>query len=450
MTQGIVDDGEFKLNRVLIANRGELARRLIRHYKKCGVETVAVFCEPEAEDPYLDEADYATYLNGDTVAATYMDSARIVGAAIDAACDAIHPGYCFLAERAEFFARALSANVAVIGAAAETIARVVDRGRLFRIAKDLEIPLIPSTPTLEDDSDGIEAGVALGLPLFVKAVHGGALHRVGQWESLPEAVRGTRELARFATGVSEIYLESAVDIHRHIGTIIVADRHGGCVYLGHLDGSLQVNYRTWVEEAGPHVAGNLDETLGIAAVKLARAVEWVGVGCVRWAVTKHGDFYLLGFSGRLTTGYSLVEAVTDIDLIELQDKMVIRSEHLAFMQSSLAVKRCGIQTRVLHVDPGTLSRPDGKLTELDVSGDMLVEMGGAAGQQCTEETEPLLTKITVTAPTRTAAIVQASAAINDLRVSGPPTNVEVLRAVFRDPDYWKGDWGVSTLSEFLP
>lgn len=451
-------EGQVKVTRVLIANRGEIARRLIRHYAEQGVETCVVFSEADAEQPYLDDADYAVYLNGRTVAETYMDAGRVVSAAMDAGCDAIHPGTCFLAEHLDLYDLAHRSNIAVIGADPRALPLVVDRAKLRGVARKLNLPVIPSSEVLSVDDDGMEAAARIGAPLYVKAVQGGGLWRVDDLSALPDALAAVREMARLSSGDPAVYLERAVEARRQVGTVIVADRQNTCVHLGETDGSLEFasargssgesHYCTWVEEAGNGVAPELREQLGQAAVALARAVRWVGVGKVRWALTPHGGFYLLGFSARLTTGYDLVEEVHGVDLLQAQFT-ALAGEPLGWEQADVAPAVHGLQLRIFHIDPRTRTRPEGVLERLVLPDGVRAEVGVEERSICTADTEPLVVKLNITAPTRHAAVVRAKAALEELIVEGIPTNAAVLRDLVGRKLFWDGDYGVGTLAALV-
>jgi acetyl-CoA carboxylase biotin carboxylase subunit len=432
------------IKRVLIANRGEIASRLIGFYEGLGVETVAAFSEPDAEAPYLDDADFAVYLNGRTVHETYLHPQRVVSAALDAGCDAIHPGTCFLAEHVDFYAAATNANVAIYGCDPTQIARLSDRAHVRAVAQALKLPMIPASDPLADDDTGVGAAAQLGFPLFVKSVAGGALARVESLDDVEEAVREVRKLAAGVSGDPRVYLERAVDDQRHIGVTIVADRHGNVVHLGCMDGSLEVRYHTWVEELGPEVAPDVAERIAAASVALAKALEWTGVGKARWAVTPDGGWYLLGFSARLAAGYGLVEDVHGVDLLASQ-KMGLEGDPIPWTQGDAVFKRHGIQVRVHHVCAEDLTRPEGTLGKLVLPEGVRCDVGVAEGLVCTPHSEPVIVKLTATAPTRQAAIVKMRKALDDLVVEGVETNLDVLRALFGDEAFWEGRYDVRTL-----
>lgn len=442
------------VQRVLIANRGEIARRLIRFYKSIGIETVAAFSEPDVEQPCVQEADYPVYLTGKTVAETYLDPQKVVSACLDAGCEAIHPGYCFLAERVDFIQMALNANVGVIGSDPRSIWRAVDRFELRKHARELGIPLIPASPPLDPGDDGVAIGAQLGFPLFVKATGGGVIRRVEHQADLPAAVEAVREGAKLITGESSIYLERAVDRLRSIGTTVVRDRHGTTVHLGETDTSLEYDFHTWVEETGESFVNHeLHGRLGAAAVELANHIEWIGVGRVRWALVPGGGWYLLGFSARLTTGYDLTEQVLGIDLIQTQHRVHVLGEALGWTQDDVKPTRHGIQLRILTHDPdqpdlvanGTIERivlPEGEHVE--------AVTGTAEGQPCNPDTDPLLAKITVSGPTRHAALVRARAALAELIIEGVPTNQAFLIRLLADEGVWRGEYDTATVARMLP
>lgn len=432
------------IKRVLIANRGEIAARLVAFYRDLGLETVAAFSEPDAEQPYLDDADFAVYLNGATVQETYMQPERIVSAALDAGCDAIHPGTCFLAEHVDFYVAATAANVAVYGCDPTTIDRMADRSHVRAVANTLQVPMIPASDPLDDGDDGIAAAAQLGFPLFVKSVAGGALARVEAIDGVQEAVHEVRKLARVVSGDPRVYLERAVDDQRHIGVTLVGDRQGNVIQLGCMDGSLEVRYHTWVEELGAEVGGALAERIANASVRLAKALKWTGVGKARWAVTPDGGWYLLGFSSRLAAAYGLVEDVHGVDLLASQ-KMGLEGDPIPWTQEDAVLQKHGIQVRVHHVRASDLTRPTGTLGKLVLPEGVRCDVGVTEGLVCTPDSEPVIVKLTATAPTRQAAIVKMRKALDDLIIEGVETNVPTLRALFGNPAFWENQYDVQTL-----
>lgn len=436
------------MHRVLLAGRGELTMRLIRSFRERGVESVSVFSEPEMDQPWVEEADYSVYLNGAEVGTTYLDAQRLISAAHDAGAEAIHPGYCFFAERADFVAAANAANLRVIGMSREDLELVADRFAIRGAAEQLGIPTLPAA-AVPPGEDGLEQAIPLGLPLYVKAVAGGVVLRVDDYDELPGAVRHARRQSAWLTGDDSVYLSAGMPQLRQLATTVVRESGGEAYALGHSDKSVQLRFRSWVEELGTEVApGDQGQAMRRAAVRLVEALDLSGIVRVRWAADHHGGWWLLGVSGRLTTGYSLTECVFDVDLIDAQLRMA-EGEPLGWEGADTLPTRHGIQLRLLHVDPADgISRPEGTLTRLELPR-AHSQVGVAVGQRCTAETEPLIATLVVTAPTRKAAVVKARAALEAVRLEGIVSNVEVLKRVVEDKRFWNGTYDVHLVDDHL-
>lgn len=436
------------LERVLVAHRGATARRLVRHYRQRGVETCVVFSEADADQPYLDEADYAVYLNGRSAASTYLDPERVVAAAMDAGCDAIHPGTGPLAEEASFHAMAHHANVAVIGCDPAVLPRIVDPAALAATARELSLPAVPVSAPLAPEDDGMLEAARIGAPLRVVPLGGGASRLVRDLAELPGALDAVRGEAVRAAGDPRVRLERAVEVHREVGAVVIADRHGRCDVLGLHDTTLGHDGATWVAEAGPELFPDLRDALCRASEALARAVGWVGVGEVRWALGPRGAWFLRGFAGRLPDAYDLVEEVWGVDLVEAQFDAVSGGE-LRWAPGALAPRGHGVQLRVLHLDPATGARHEGVLEALELPAGALAERGVDAGCACSPDSEPLLARVTVLAPTRGAAVVKAKAAAEAVDARGVPTNLADLRALLGGEAVWRGEHDAHTVERLL-
>lgn len=434
------------IQRVLIANRGEIALRLIRYFKDQGIETISVFSEPDVDQPWVEEADYSVYLNGRTVAETYLDARRVVSAAMDAGADAIHPGYCFLADRPEFYEMCESANLLAYGAGRELLARAGDRIAVREIGTALGLDVVPGSDVLTSSTDVVAEAVQTGFPLYVKAQHSSACRRVESLEGLGQGIGELQQATR-----DSVFLERAIDRLRYVSVVVVGDDEVGSVPLGLVDSSVRVRQQTWIEELSPEVvSGEFGLAIQGASVALADQLEWRGVGRVRWAVSG-GSVFLIGFTPRLPTGYSLTEAVHGLDLIDVQCQ-TLTGGHLGWGHLDTQPTRSGLQLRIIHTpEPGTEQRREGELTQLDLpeSEGIIVEAGTAQGMVLGPDTEPLIAKITVLAPTRQAAIVKARTALATVAIQGVDNNVDALLAVLDDPDYWSGDLHLDTLPAVL-
>lgn len=438
------------MNRVLLAGRGEFTLRLIEEYRRRDVETCTVFSEPEVEAPWVDAADYAVYLNGATVADTYLHAQRIISAAHDAGATVIHPGYCFFAERPDFVAAANAANLRVVAPERSALERIADRFTVRRVAQALDIPVIPASAPIPKGEDALERATELGLPLYIKAVAGGVVLRVDCYEEVESLVREARRRAELITGSPAIYLSARVPDVRQIGTTVVREGGDRAYVLGHHDKSAQVRFRTWIEELGPHVLpARLSERMRDASKRLIEALQIDGVLRVRWAVDRSGGFWLLGVSGRITTGYTLSEAVHGIDLVETQLRLA-EGEPLAWSGAETEPTRHGVQIRLLHVDPlDGIGRPPGVLEALELPEGVASSVGVAVGQACSDQTEPLLASLTVVGPTRHAALVKARSALEGVRIEGIANNLDVLKRVFEDRVFWEGAYDSHVIDPHL-
>ncbi|MCO4743623.1 MAG: hypothetical protein KC912_02465 [Proteobacteria bacterium] len=433
------------IKRVLIANRGEIARRLIQFFKDRDIETVAVFSEPDVDQPWVEEADYAVYLNGRTVAETYLNADRVVAAAMDSAVDAIHPGYCFLADRPEFYALTDAANLFVYGAGSSLLSVAGDRLAVREAGRELGLDVVPGSDVLTNESDLVAEAVAVGFPLYVKAQHSSRARRVEALQDLPAALTSMQE-----EKLDGLFLERAIDRLRYVSVVVVGDDEIGSMPLGAVESSVRVRQQTWVEELGPEVVeGDLGLGLQGASVALADQLEWRGVGRVRWALSG-GTAFLIGFTPRLPTGYSLTEAVHGLDLLEVQLN-TINGQHLGWGHLDTQPTRQGLQLRLIHGDADGV-RTEGTLSNFTLpqsEGGLLVETGLEAGLLLGPDTEPLLAKITVLAPTRQAAIVKARSALAKVEVEGVASNLEALHALLEDMAYWEGEVDLDTLPRIL-
>lgn len=432
------------IERVLIANRGEIASRLIRHFKAAGVETVSVFSEPDVEQPWVEEADFSVYLNGKTVAETYLDADKVVGAAMDAGADAVHPGYCFLADSPEFYSLCENANLFAFGAGSALLDTAGDRVAVRDLGRQLELDVVPGSEVLTNDMDIVAEAVQVGFPLYVKAQHSSQCIRVEKLADLGDALGALQERTKDA-----VFLERAIDRLRYISVVVVGDDEIGSVPLGIVDSSIRAHQQTWIEEMGPEVVpGEFGLAIQGASVAIADHLGWRGVGRVRWALSG-GTVFLIGFTPRLPTGYSLTEAVHGLDLIEVQEKTLVGG-HLGWGHLDTQPNRAGIQLRLFHVpDASTGERAEGEIMSfvMPEGEGLVVETGTMEGMLHGPDTEPLLAKITVLASNREAAIIKARSALDHVKLEGLAHNLEALCAVLDDERFRAGDYHLDTLRE---
>jgi acetyl/propionyl-CoA carboxylase alpha subunit len=409
-------DEVFRLERVLIAHRGAMARRLASFYRSRGVETVMAFSEPDADASWLDEADYDAYLNGASLQDTYLHVERVVSAAMDAGCDAVHPGNGFLAERPELYVRANNANLAILGADPTVVAHAVDRTIQRARAEKLGLSVLPASRALPDGDDGVAAAMAVGLPLWVRSTLGPRLQRVADVAALPEAVASARQRAAALVGDDSVCLERDVGDAEQLSTTVVVDRKGRAYALGtSVARAAGPGGTTWIEELGPELG---EPRLTQASQELLSGMRWVGPATVRW-VRPGSTTFFQSVSMRLVTAFDLTEAVQGIDLLAAQHAALV-GDDLGWPDEVAPPRRYGLQARLLHLGgEGVL-----EALELPEGAALGVDEGANLGPH----TEPLLAKITVVADTRQQAVDALNEQLAQVRAEGVDTNLEGLRA----------------------
>lgn len=426
----MLDERGAELERVLIATRGPTAHRLVRFFKGLGVETVLVFGMAESEQELLDEADYASYVPGDSWEDVWLSPERILSVAMDAGCVAIHPGSCFLAEHVPFHMNALTANVLVFGPPIQVLQHVRRREHVQKLARSIGLNVVPHSDVLAEEDDGLEWAGRLGLPLVVRGVNGRAYELVSDYGELAAAVGRVRQESSLRAGCAEVYLARCVPAARFVSTVVVGDTAGEIVELGWCDSTLELGRFAHVEECGATLlASEVRQRLADQARALCKELEWVGVGRVRWLLTPDGEAFLMGISARLPTGFDLVEQVHGVDLIRAQYDVAL-GRKLHWIQPSGKGLGHGIQVRLYHAAVMGGGPAEGTLERLELPDDCHVERGVDDGTVFGNDTEPLLARITVVESDRDSAIRAIRQALEGVSVSGIPTNLEVLRGAF--------------------
>ncbi|OLE29488.1 MAG: acety-l/propionyl-CoA carboxylase subunit alpha [Actinobacteria bacterium 13_1_20CM_3_71_11] len=411
------------IRRLLVANRGEIARRVFRTCRALGIETVAVYSDPDAEAPHAREADYAVRLPGAAPADTYLRGDLIVAAAVRAGADAVHPGYGFLAENAGFAEAVLDAGLTWVGPPPKAIAAMgskVDAKRIMAAA---------GVPVLSGDT----------YPLLVKASAGGGgrgMRIVRDPAGLDEALAAARREAEAAFGDGTVFTEPYVERARHIEVQIMADAHGTVLALGERECSIQRRHQKIVEEApSPAVDDALRKRLCDAATTAARAVGYVGAGTVEFLLSPDGDFHFLEMNTRLQVEHPVTECVHDIDLVRWQ-LLVAEGEPLP---PAPPARGHAIEVRLYAEDPANGWLPStGILHRFAIDG-LRVDSGVEDGTEVGPHYDPMLAKVIAWAPTRREAARALATALVTARIHGVVTNRDLLVRVLRDEDFLAGD-----------
>jgi propionyl-CoA carboxylase alpha chain len=431
------------IRRLLVANRGEIARRVFATCRSMGVETVAVYSDADADSPHVAEADYAVHLPGNSPAATYLRGDLLIAAARKCGADAVHPGYGFLSENAEFARAVIDAGLTWVGPSPKAIAMMGSKLEAKALLAEAGVPMLPSA---------VEPEAVDTFPVLVKASAGGGgrgMRIVRDRESLAEAVAAARREAAAAFGDGTVFCERYVERARHIEVQIMADSHGNVVPLGERECSIQRRHQKIVEETpSPAVDPPLREKLCQAAIAAARAVSYVGAGTVEFLLAPNGEFFFLEMNTRLQVEHPVTECVVGVDMVRLQ-LVVAEGGPLPF-NGPPPLRGHAIEVRLYAEDPAYAWMPStGTLHRFDVPGvahtfgplpapGLRLDSGVADGSVVGVHYDPMLAKLIAWAPTRAEAARMLGGALARARIHGVTTNRDLLVRVLRHPAFLSG------------
>ncbi|MCC6642193.1 MAG: acetyl-CoA carboxylase biotin carboxylase subunit [Deltaproteobacteria bacterium] len=443
------------LRRVLIANRGEIARRVIRACRDLGVETVAVYSEADAGAPFVREADAAFPIGPSPARDSYLNAPALLVALKESGADAVHPGYGFLSENAAFADAVRDAGAIFVGPPASAIRAMGDKAAARRLMREAGVPVTPGTGLLGDADAAVAAAETLGYPVMVKASAGGGGIGMVPCEDEAQLRRGFasavgRAQASFGNGA--VYLERLVHGARHVEIQIAADAHGAVVHLFERECSVQRRHQKVIEEApAPNLAPAVRDAMGDAALRAARAIGYRNVGTLEFLLAPSGEFYFMEMNTRLQVEHPVTEWTTGVDLVQLQLRLAA-GEPLGLAQADLAQTGHAIELRLYAEDParGFLPSP-GEVTRLvwPSGADVRVDAGIEQGSKVTPFYDPLLAKLIVRGETREAAIGRGREALRTLSVEGVKTNAPLLARVLADPAFFRGEVSIHYLSRLL-
>jgi acetyl-CoA/propionyl-CoA/long-chain acyl-CoA carboxylase, biotin carboxylase, biotin carboxyl carrier protein len=427
---------------VLIANRGEIAVRVIRACRALGIRAAVVHSTPDAGALHVRMADVAVALDGSTPAATYLDGPAVIDAAKRVSADAVHPGYGFLAENAAFAADVLAADLQWIGPPPDAIRSMGDKITARATAERVGVHGVPgtrfATVAVEEVADFAEAH---GFPIVIKASAGGGgrgMRVVRAAAEIEAAVEAARREALASFGNGDVYVEKYLEWPRHVEVQVFADQHGNCVAVGERDCSVQRRHQKLIEEApAPDLSRELRIELADAAVKVAREVGYVGAGTVEFLV-ENGRCYFLEMNTRLQVEHPVTEAVFGVDLV-VEQLRVATGAKLSFAAETLAARGHAIECRINAEDPagGRFIPQSGKITQLDVphGPGLRFDTGFEVGDEISPHYDSLIGKLIAWGADRDAALRTMVGALRDLRVGGIPTTAQAQGAILEHPDF---------------
>jgi acetyl-CoA carboxylase, biotin carboxylase subunit len=437
--------------KILVANRGEIAVRIIRAARELGVRTVAVYSDADRLSPHVLLADEAYPIGPPPAAQSYLAGERLVEVALRSAAEAIHPGYGFLAERAHFIRLAEDAGLTFIGPTADAVERMGDKTAARRLMSSAGVPVVPGTKEpLADAEEAKRAAAEIGFPVLLKASAGGG----GKGMRI---VRGTAEIesafisagneARSAFGDDAVYVEKYLEGPRHIEVQILADTRGRILHLGERECSIQRRHQKMIEEApSPAITSEEREAMGLTAVAAAEAVGYRGAGTIEF-LYEDGHFYFLEMNTRIQVEHPVTELITGIDLVQWQIR-VAAGEALPFSQEEITFQGHAIECRITSEDPGNSFLPTtGRVDALEIPSGPGVRWDGgvAVGSEVGLHYDPMLAKLIVHAGSREAAIERMARALAETRVAGLETSIPFHLRVMGEPDFRAGEYDIRYL-----
>jgi propionyl-CoA carboxylase alpha chain len=440
------------ITRLLVANRGEIARRIFRSCRQAGIGCVAVFADPDAEAPHTADADSAVRLPGASPAQTYLNGPAIVAAALAAGADAVHPGYGFLAEDAGFARAVVAAGLTWVGPPADAIEAMASKIRSKELAAGAGVPVLPM---LDPES-------VTSFPVLVKASGGGGgrgMRVIGSAAELPAALAASRREAEAAFGDPTIFCEKLLPAARHVEVQVLADTRGSVWALTERDCSVQRRYQKVIEESpSPAVGPRLREDLLAAAAAITRTVGYAGPGTAEFLLTPYGQFYFLEFNTRLQVEHPVTECVHGIDLVAIQLDI---AQGIALPPRRPAATGHAIEARLYAEDPAAGYRPasgtmhtlhipdvDTRFAPTAAAAGLRLDCGIESGSEISPHYDPMFAKLIAWAPVRQAAARRLASALDRARIHGPATNRDLLVGVLRHPRFLAGQADTSLLADY--
>ncbi|HEV8305667.1 MAG TPA: acetyl-CoA carboxylase biotin carboxylase subunit [Gemmatimonadales bacterium] len=431
--------------KVLVANRGEIALRVIRACKELGISTVAVYSEADRECLHVRFADDDVCIGRAPSRDSYLNIPRLIAAAEITGADAIHPGYGFLAENAEFAEKVGASNITFIGPTPDQIRQMGDKATARKIAQKLKVATVPGSPgPVETVDDALKIAAKLGFPVIIKAAAGGGgkgMRVAADADQFPQAFNLATQEALAAFGSGEVYLEKYLARPRHIEIQIMGDTHGTVMHLCERDCSVQRRHQKLIEEApSPAVDQTLREDIGEAAVKLAESIGYVGAGTIEFLLDEDGSFYFMEMNTRIQVEHPVTEMCTNFDLVKEQIR-VAAGEPVSFVMNGNRLRGHAIECRVNAEDPARNFQPSpGLITAYHPPGGpgVRVDTHIYAGYTVPPYYDSLLAKVIVHGNTRDEALARMRQALDSFIIEGVTTTIPFLGRVMRHPDFIAG------------
>jgi acetyl-CoA carboxylase biotin carboxylase subunit len=444
------------IQKVLIANRGEIALRIVRACRELGIKTLAVYSEADVQSLHVQLADEAICIGGPRSADSYLKADRIIAAAEIADVDAIHPGYGFLSENAKFAQQCESCNIKFIGPKSKTIQMMGDKSVAKDTVKKVGVPTVPgSDGPVENESEAVKIARKIGYPVIIKAVAGGGGRgmRIAHNDiSFAKEYHVARNEAEKAFGNGSVYIEKYIEKPRHIEFQILADSHGKVLHLGERDCSIQRRHQKLIEESpSPFLTPDLRKRMGKFAVKAAEAAEYENAGTIEFLVDAKGNFYFIEMNTRIQVEHPVTEECTGIDLIK-QQLLVANGEKLAFDQSDITFEKHAIECRINAEDPARNFVPSpGTIGLYYAPGGhgVRVDSHAYSGYTIPPYYDSMIGKLICFGHDRQTAIQRTYRALNEYLIRGIKTTIPLHKAIMSDPTFIEGKATTAYMEDFF-
>lgn len=446
------------MKKILVANRGEIALRIMRSCKEMGIATVAVYSEADRSAPFVRYADEAVLIGPPPSAQSYLDMDKVLKAAQDTGAEAIHPGYGFLSENAKFARKVAEAGLIFIGPSPEAMEMMGDKLSAKEAAKKYSIPLVPgSEGAIKDPLIAESIAQKTGYPILIKASAGGGgkgMRIVNSPDELTDSIHRAMSEAESAFGDGSVFIEKFVTSPRHIEIQVLADQYGNTLHLFERECSIQRRHQKVIEEAPSSIlTAGLRSEMGACAVQVAKACNYIGAGTVEFLLDENNRFYFLEMNTRLQVEHPVTECITGLDLVKEQIK-IARGEPLKIRQEDLTINGHAIEVRVYAEDPSNNFLPDiGRITRYRVpqGPGVRVDDGYDEGMDIPIYYDPMLAKLIVHASNRTEAISRMIRAIEEFQITGCETTLSFCRFVLEHEAFVSGKFDTNFVKDhFTP
>ena len=443
-------------DKILIANRGEIAVRIIRACKELGIRTLAVYSKADADSLHVQLADEAICIGEAASSESYLKIDRIISAAEVGDVEAIHPGYGFLSENAHFAEVCENCNIKFIGPPSSAIRAMGDKVAAREAMRKAGVPTVPgSDGPVEKEEDALKVARKIGYPVIVKAAGGGGGRGMRVAHNDPSLVKGyhtARSEAERAFGNAQVYIEKYIESPRHIEFQILADRKGKTIHLGERDCSLQRRHQKVLEESpSPAMTSDLRKKMGKAAIKAAEAVEYVNAGTIEFLLDAQGEFYFIEMNTRIQVEHPVTEEVTGIDLVKEQIR-IAAGEELGYDQKDIEFTKCAVECRINAEDPFANFQPSpGRIDFLCTPGGHGVRMDTHVygGYVIPSNYDSMIAKLICYGRDRRTALDRMARALDEFMIRGIKTTIPLHKLILKDPNFRRGRYSTAFVERLL-